>query len=272
MAQVKPKQTATIDCGVTPPRAERVRSSINNDAEAPRHPGSLLVESAWLMSIKKPRKTSPALGSPFLGRDFLLYTTNRNTRSIAIDEEHVLGIISQNRAGHHLCTKTATPLFQRSNVILVLAGQKGTRILQIMNERNDNELLRRSILHEQKLIAPDTLSVQALPHKLTSLMVHNQETRITLQLFHKFQNGLMQTTCRARLAQHVVEVRNRVFQAAQSGSGKANPKSHVLLGFPRGRSEHQPCRRALRRHSPLEPSCAGTRSWTARGVHNPRAS
>lgn len=272
MAENQPEQTVTIDCGVTPPRAERVRSSINNDEEAPRHPGSLLVESAWLMSIKKPRKTSPALGSPFLGRDFLLYTTNRNAHSIANAEERALGIISQNRTGRHLCTKNATPLFQRSNVILVLAGQKGTRILQIMNERNNNELLRRSILHEQKLIAPDTLSVQALPHKLTSLMVHNQETRITLQLFHKFQNGLMQTTCRARLAQHVVEVRNRVFQAAQSGSGEANPKSHILPGFPRGRSEHQPCRRALRRHSPLEPSCAGTRSWTARGVHNPRAS
>lgn len=272
MAQVKPKQTATIGRGVTPPRTERARSSIKNAEEAPRHPGSLLAESAWLMSIKKPGKTSPALGSPFLGRDSLLYTTNRNAHSIANAEERALGIISQNRAGRHLCTKNATPLFQRSNVILVLAGQKGTRILQIMNERNNNELLRRSILHEQKLIAPDTLSVQALPHKLTSLMVHNQKTRITLQLFHKFQNGLMQTTCRARLAQHVVEVRNRVFQAAQSGSGKANPKSHMLPGFPRGRSEHQPCRRALRRHSPLEPSCAGTRSWTTRGVHNPRAS
>lgn len=272
MDQIKPEQTAAIGRGATPPRAERVRSSIKNTEGAPRHLGSPLAESAWLMSIKKPRKTSPALGSPFLRRDYFLYTTNRSAHSIANAEEHAHGIISQNRAGRHLCTKNATPLFQRSNVILVLAGQKGTRILQIMNERNDNELLRRSILHEQQLIAPDTLSVQALPHKLTSLMVHNQETRITLQLFHKFQNGLMQTTCRARLAQHVVEVRNRVFQAAQSGSGKANPKSHVLLGFPRGRNEHQLCRRALRRHSPLEPSHAGTRSWTARGVHNPRSS
>ena len=190
MAQVKPKQTATIGRGATPPRAERARSSIKNAEDASRHLGSLLAESAWLMSIKKPGKTSPALGSRFLRRDFLLYTTNRNAHSIASAEEHALGIISQNRAGRHLCTKNATPLFQRSNVILVLAGQ----------------------------------------------------------------------------------VRNRVFQAAQSGSGKANPKSHRLPGFPRGRSEHQPCRRALRRHSPLEPSCAGTRSWTARGVHNPRAS
>ncbi len=203
MAHIQPEQTATIGCGVTPPRAERARSSIKNAEEAPRHLSSLLAESAWLMSIKKPGKTSPALGSPFLRRDSLLYTTNRNAHSIANAEEHALGIISQNRAGRHLCTKNATPLFQRSNVILVL---------------------------------------------------------------------IMQTTCRARLAQHVVEVRNRVFQTAQSGSGKANPKSHMLPGFPRGRSEHQPCRRALRRHSPLEPSCAGTRSWTARGVHNPRAS
>lgn len=271
MAHIQPEQTAAIGRGVTPPQSERVRSSLKNAEEASRHPGSLLAESDWLMSIKKPRKTSPALGSPFPGRDFL-YTTNWNAHSIASAEERVFVRTHRNRTGSRLCAKSAVPLFQRSSVILVLAGQKGTRILQIMNERNDNELLRRSILHEQQLIAPDTLSVQALPHKLTSLMVHNQETRITLQLFHKFQNGLMQTTCRARLAQHVVEVRNRVFQAAQSGSGKANPKSHRLPGFPRGRSEHQPCRRALRRHSPLEPSCAGTRSWTTRGVHNPRAS
>lgn len=272
MAHIQPEQTAAIGRGVTPPQSERVRSSLKNAEEASRHPGSLLAESAWLMSIKKPKKTSPALGSPFPGRDFFLYTTNWNAHSIASAEERVFVRTHRNRTGSRLCAKSAVPLFQGSNVILVLAGQKGTRILQIMNERNDNELLRRSILHEQQLIAPDTLSVQALPHKLTSLMVHNQETRITLQLFHKFQNGLMQTTRRARLAQHVVEVRNRVFQAAQSGSGKANPKSHRLPGFPRGRSEHQPCRRALRRHSPLEPSCAGTRSWTTRGVHNPRAS
>lgn len=89
MAQVKPKQTATIGRGVTPPRAERARSSIKNAEEAPRHPSSLLAESAWLMSIKKPGKTSPALGSPFYKRDYYLYTTNRNVESILSKLEHM---------------------------------------------------------------------------------------------------------------------------------------------------------------------------------------
>ena len=94
MAQIKPEPTATISREATPLRSEQVCSSKNNAEEAPRHLGSLLTESACLMSIKKPRKTSPALGSPFLRRDSLLYTTNRSAHSIATDEAHVLGSIS----------------------------------------------------------------------------------------------------------------------------------------------------------------------------------
>ena len=88
MAQIKPEPTAAIGREVTPPRAERVRSSIKNAEEAPRHLDSLLAESVWLMS-KKPGKTSPALGSPFYKRDYYLYTTNRNVESILSKLEHM---------------------------------------------------------------------------------------------------------------------------------------------------------------------------------------
>ena len=39
--------------------------------------------------IKKPGKTSPALGSPFYKRDYYLYTTNRNVESILSRLEHM---------------------------------------------------------------------------------------------------------------------------------------------------------------------------------------
>lgn len=94
MAQNHSSLMANMSCRATPLRAEQDRSSIENAEEAPRYPGSLLPENAWLMSIKKPRKTSPALGSPFYKRDYYLYTTNRNAHSIATDEEHILGSIS----------------------------------------------------------------------------------------------------------------------------------------------------------------------------------
>lgn len=51
MAHIQPEQTAAIGRGVTPPQSERVRSSLKNAEEASRHPGNLLAESAWLMSI-----------------------------------------------------------------------------------------------------------------------------------------------------------------------------------------------------------------------------
>lgn len=94
MAQIKPEPTAAISRGVTPPRDERVRSSLKNAEEASRHLDGLHAESACLMPIKKPRKTSPALGSPYLRRDYFFYTTNLNAHSIANAAARILGSIS----------------------------------------------------------------------------------------------------------------------------------------------------------------------------------
>lgn len=54
---------------------------IDEDAQLTRREASL--------PIKKPGKTSPALGSPFYKRDYYLYTTNRNVESILSRLEHM---------------------------------------------------------------------------------------------------------------------------------------------------------------------------------------
>lgn len=61
---------------------------INKNAELSSHVASL--------KIKKPGKTSPALGSPFLRSDWLLYTTNRNVYSIVPKVEHMFYTIDTN--------------------------------------------------------------------------------------------------------------------------------------------------------------------------------
>lgn len=73
MAHIQPEQTAAIGRGVTPPQSERVRSSLKNAEEASRHPGSLLAESDWLMSIKKAEENVPGTWKPLPWKRLLIY-------------------------------------------------------------------------------------------------------------------------------------------------------------------------------------------------------